>query len=61
MIFHYLQNISLFTNKLDKVFHINIPDYIYTIFKMYLTLFFIMLKNGQTYFKNLAVFTPQDF
>ena len=20
-----------------------------------------MLKNGQTYFKNLAVFTPQDF
>ena len=26
-----------------------------------LTLYFIMLKNGQTYFKNLAVFTPQDF
>ena len=26
-----------------------------------LTLSFIMLKNGQTYFKNLAVFTPQDF
>ena len=25
------------------------------------TLYFIMLKNGQTYFKNLAVFTPQDF
>ena len=21
----------------------------------------IILKNGQTYFKNLAVFTPQDF
>ena len=27
----------------------------------YLTLYCIMLKNGQTYFKNLAVFTPQDF
>ena len=26
-----------------------------------LTLYFIMLQNGQTYFKNLAVFTPQDF
>ena len=25
------------------------------------TLSYIMLKNGQTYFKNLAVFTPQDF
>ena len=24
-------------------------------------LYFMMLKNGQTYFKNLAVFTPQDF
>ena len=22
---------------------------------------FIMLQNGQTYFKNHAVFTPQDF
>ena len=31
MIFRYLQNISLFTSKLDKVFHINIPGYIYTI------------------------------
>ena len=27
----------------------------------YLTLYCIMLKNGQTHFKNLAVFTPQDF
>ena len=27
----------------------------------HLTPYFIMLKNGQTYFKNLAVFTPQDF
>ena len=26
-----------------------------------LILYCIMLKNGQTYFKNLAVFTPQDF
>ena len=26
-----------------------------------LTLCCIMLKNGQIYFKNLAVFTPQDF
>ena len=26
-----------------------------------LTLYCIMLKNGQTYFKNLEVFTPQDF
>ena len=26
-----------------------------------LTLYCITLKNGQTYFKNLAVFTPQDF
>ena len=26
-----------------------------------LTLYFMMLKNGQTYFKNLAVFTQQDF
>ena len=26
-----------------------------------LTLYFIMLQNGQTYFENLAVFTPQDF
>ena len=25
------------------------------------TLYFILLKNGQTYFKKLAVFTPQDF
>ena len=22
---------------------------------------YIILKNGQTYFKNLAVFTPQEF
>ena len=28
---------------------------------MVLTLCFIMLQNGQTYFKNLTVFTPQDF
>ena len=28
---------------------------------MRLTLYCIMLENGQTYFKNLAVFTPQDF
>ena len=27
----------------------------------FLTLSCTMLKNGQTYFKNLAVFTPQDF
>ena len=27
----------------------------------YLNLPYIMLKNGQTYFKNLAVSTPQDF
>ena len=27
----------------------------------FLTLYCIMLKNGQAYFKNLAVFTPQDF
>ena len=26
-----------------------------------LTLSCIMLKNGQTYFKNITVFTPQDF
>ena len=26
-----------------------------------LTLYLIMLKNGQTYFKNLVVFTAQDF
>ena len=26
-----------------------------------LTLYCIILRNGQTYFKNLAVFTPQDF
>ena len=26
-----------------------------------LTLSCMMLKNGQTYFKNLVVFTPQDF
>ena len=26
-----------------------------------LTLYCIMLKNGQTYFKNLAVFTPHNF
>ena len=25
------------------------------------TFYFIMLQNGQTYFKNLAVFTPQGF
>ena len=31
------------------------------IIKFTLTLYFTMLKNGQTYFKNLAVFTPQDF
>ena len=31
------------------------------IFLSELTLSFIMLKNGQTYFKNLAVFTMQDF
>ena len=27
----------------------------------HLTLSCIMLINGQTYFKNLAIFTPQDF
>ena len=27
---------------------------------IFLTLYFIMLKNDQTYFKNLAVWTPQD-
>ena len=27
----------------------------------HLTLSWITLKNGQTYFKNLAVFSPQDF
>ena len=26
-----------------------------------LIILWIMLKNGQTYFKNLALFTPQDF
>ena len=26
-----------------------------------LTLSYIMLKNGQTYFKNLVMFTPQNF
>ena len=26
-----------------------------------LTIYFVVLKNGQTYFKNLAVWTPQDF
>ena len=26
-----------------------------------LTVYFTMLQNGQTYFKNLAMFTPQDF
>ena len=25
------------------------------------TLLHVMLKNGQIYFKNIAVFTPQDF
>ena len=34
---------------------------IYAYGKISLTLNCIMLKNGQTYFKNLAVFTPQDF
>ena len=29
--------------------------------KCSLTLSCIMLQNSQTYFKNLAVFTPQDF
>ena len=33
----------------------------YYLIKRILTLYCIMLKNGQTYFKNLAVFTPQDF
>ena len=28
---------------------------------LFLTGLFKMLKNGQTYFKNFAVFTPQDF
>ena len=31
------------------------------VFTETLTLYFIILKNGQTYFKNLAVFTPEDF
>ena len=26
-----------------------------------ITLLYIIMKNGQTYFRNLAVFTPQDF
>ena len=29
--------------------------------KSFLTFLFIMLKNGQTYFKNLGLFTTQDF
>ena len=28
---------------------------------IWLTLYFIMLKNGQRYFENLAVWTPHDF
>ena len=44
----------------------NSPTQTFSIFteimlRIYLTLYCIMLKNGQTYFKNLAVFTPQDF
>ena len=42
------------------VIYIIYPE-IYVIFTILLTLYFIMLKNGQTYFKNIAVFTPQDF
>ena len=29
--------------------------------KFWLNRYFIILQNGQTYFKNLAVWTPQDF
>ena len=29
--------------------------------KTFLTIYFKMLQNGQTYFKNLTVRTPQDF
>ena len=29
--------------------------------ELFLTFSCIMLKNGQTYFKNLVMFTPQDF
>ena len=41
----------------------NLNDLIFdNLYKLkFLTLYFIMLKNDQTYFKNLAVGTPQDF
>ena len=39
----------------------SLKSYCSDIFFPQLTLYFIMLKNGQTYFKNLAVWTPQDF
>ena len=31
------------------------------ILKSFLALSYIMRKNGQTHFKNLAMFIPQDF
>ena len=46
--------------KLTKSSKVNFSQ-VPALLKISLTLYFIMLKNGQTYFKNLAVFTPQDF
>ena len=51
----FYHEFHVFTDEIKKCdFHDEVK------FKI-LTLYCIMLKNGQTYFKNFAVFTPQDF
>ena len=54
-------------NSAKSLFQLESPTYyldhfsIVILQKNTLTLSCMMLKNGQTYFKNLAVYTPQDF
>ena len=52
-------NRHLFGKNLD-VFQQNSKIFLQILMTI-LTLYFIMLQNGEIYFKNLAVFTPQDF
>ena len=55
-----LSHIPLFTYS-SRCWRVKTGKTYIKIYLIYLTLSGVMLKNDQTYFKNLAVFTPLDF
>ena len=59
MVVRFLVHSLQFLPDVQKVYQTAKNDFCLHTF--ILTLHFIILKNGQTYFKNLAVFTPKDF